>query len=347
MWSRNIPEIPQEGRNFQMTREEHWCQLLRAGGVVYESRNRSAGSEAQSQMIWHVSRRCRKLRGSESLAHEERYTGGHETTTKSVELCIACARGSWTRMLYGTTRTVRKLRRLRVLVTGSILAWPAVLISVWLQPGVVNLTLRSPFVTAVVQGIVIAVTLKWSSTAVKEWQRLRFLALVERTSWRYMSMVCNEGDSSINNIGIPVNEIKVEIVKALIADMKIAKDRCVTCFGINEIFRFEALITDVGRWIESMLEDAKRGAPLNPKIFRRRDSSVYRVRRQYDEIEWFCSYVCGNAWQAHLGRKSGSQRYKSHIENRVEEFPCPAHERDVMLRLIKPGKPNQHVVTSG
>ena len=269
MWSRNIPEIPQEGRNFQMTREEHWCQLLRAGGVVYESRDRSAGSEAQSQMIWHVSRRCRKLRGSESIAHEERYTGGHETTTKSVELCIACARGSWTRMLYGTTRTVRKLRRLRVLVTGSILAWPAVLISVWLQPGVVNLTLRSPFITAVVQGIVIAVTLKWSSTAVKEWQRLRFLALVERTSWRYMSMVCNEGDSGINNIGIPVNEIKVEIVKALIADMTIVKDRCVTCFGINEIFRFEALITDVGRWIESMLEDAKRGASLNPKIFRR------------------------------------------------------------------------------
>ena len=252
-----------------MTREQDWHRLFRAGAIVYETRDRSARSKAQRPVIWHVSHRCRSLRDSESMTQEERYTGGHEATTRNIQLCTNCAGGSWARMLYRTTRTVRKLRRLRALVTGSILTWPAVLVCVWLHPGTVNLTLKSPFVTAVVQGIVIAVTLKWSSATVREWQRLWFLALVERTSWRYLSMVCNEGDSGTNNIGIPVNEVKVEIVKALIADMRIVKDRCVACFGTNEMFRFEAVITDVERWIVSMLEDAKRGAPLNPKVFRR------------------------------------------------------------------------------
>lgn len=48
----------------------------------------------------------------------------------------------------------------------------------------------------------------------------------------------------------------------------IVKNRCAACFGVNEMFRLEALIVDVERWIESMQEDAQRGAQLNPKIFR-------------------------------------------------------------------------------
>ena len=251
-----------------MTREEHWRQLLRVGGVVYEGRDRPSESEAQRQMIWHVTRRCRELHGSRSPTAIERYTGGHETATKHIELCATCAGGLWKQIAYKTRKAARRFRRLRLWITASVLAWPAALVCAWLQPDMLGVPIGSPFVTAVVQGIVIAGTLKWSSTIIKEWQRLSFLRLMERTSWRYMSMVCNEGDFGVNNIGIPVNAVKTKIVNALIADMKIVKNRCAACFGVNEMFRLEALIVDVERWIESMQEDAQRGAQLNPKIFR-------------------------------------------------------------------------------
>ena len=158
---------------------------------------------------------------------------------------------------------------MRFWITANVLIWPAILAGMWLKPtALLSVTPSSPFLTAVTQGIVIAITLKWFSAAIREWQRLWFLAFMERITWRYMSMVCNEGDSGVNSIGIPVNQVKVEITKTLLADMKVVKNRCITCFGRRETFRFETLIADVERWIESMQEDAKRGAQLNPEIFR-------------------------------------------------------------------------------
>ena len=122
--------------------------------------------------------------------------------------------------------------------------------------------------TSVTQGLVIAFTIKWCSLIIKEWRRLRGLALVERISWKYMGMICSKDDFGLDNIGIPVNAIKIKIIEALIADMKVVQKTCAKHFSPDKMLQFQALVVDIEQWMESMDEDAKRLAPLNPKIFR-------------------------------------------------------------------------------
>ena len=253
---------------------------------MYEHRRGPTMSDRPVQAIWHVAQRCRELRGVAPTESTERYTGGHEITSKNVVLCASCAAGPWKQMVFRTSRLARKIKRLRFWRTAGVLAWPAIMIGIWLSPSAfftitpnspqdmfsvpqpLNLLSHATFITAVIQGIVIAITLKRFTAVIREWQRLWFLALVERISWRYMSMVCNKGDFGPNRMGIPVNQVKIEIITALLADMKIVKSRCTACFSTKELFRLEALIEDVERWMNSMQEDAKRAAPLNPQIFR-------------------------------------------------------------------------------
>ena len=253
---------------------------------MYEHKQRSTTSNRPEQAIWHVAQRCKELRDVAPTRSTQRYTGGHEITSKNVVLCASCAGGPWKQMAFKALRLGRKIKRLRFWRTASVLAWPAIMIGIWLNPSAflavtpnspqdvfsapqpLNLLPHATFITAVIQGIVIAITLKWFAAIIREWQRVWFLALVERISWRYMSMVCNEGDFGVNRMGIPVNQVKIEIIAALLADMKIVKSRCTACFGTKELFRLEALIEDVERWVNSMQEDAKHAAPLNPQIFR-------------------------------------------------------------------------------
>ncbi len=250
-------------------RHERWRRLLRGGGVVHEGMEAPTESKnSEKRVVYHVTRQCKRVRGVEGVTLIERHTAGHDKAIVNSELCDACAGGFWKRTMYRTCSGSQRLGRVRFWVTGGAVAWPVFLVSAWLQPTAFDISTNSRFATSVIQGLVIAFTIKWCSLIIKEWRRLRGLALVERISWKYMGMICGKDDFGLNDIGIPVNAIKIKIIEALIADMKVVQKTCAKHFSPDEMLQFQALVVDIERWMESMDEDAKRIAPLNPKIFR-------------------------------------------------------------------------------
>ena len=250
-------------------RHERWRRLLRGGGIVHESTEAPTNSKSsQKRASYHVTRRCTRVRDAAGVSLMECYTAGHDKAVVNSKLCDACAGGFWKRTMYRACSKAQRLGRIRFWVTASALAWPVFLVSAWLQPSAFDMSTNSRFTTAVIQGIVIAFTIKWCSLIIKEWRRLRGLALVERISWKYMGMICSEDDFGFNSIGIPVNAVKIKIVEALIADMKVVQKTCAIHFSQDEMIQCETLVVDIERWMESMNEGAERAALLNPKIFR-------------------------------------------------------------------------------